>query len=362
MGRLAKFGIVRGKTVPVEGLLRASTPRVLDAFSRDCLACFGFARIAEKVLENEELSSDDIEVLITKASMTVLMKLVELRGRVAGQADDRQDREDGEMRVDPVVALPLAEWLEREPPDDVCRRAVQLLQTTPYHGLQVAVEFADFGRLDGLWPDLLAAIRGCRGDLTLIGPSVERIISWLSLHESTKNRSLRAYRLERILAQLKQLGFQRLRESSYRGSLRPMRAVGFPGDVLTRLDRFPTPSLYARELFKLNKLTQTHPVVETWCPGILAERRQHPLRHSGLDFAVMRALAVGTIALSRVPQRRACAGYLSLKAVQMFGLAGATGPLQGAVDEESARRLGLHLYEPLRRAVTGHGAAAPEGE
>jgi len=55
------------------------------------------------------------------------------------------------------------------------------------------------------------------------------------------------------LSQLRDVGFVKIRESSYRGVLKLVHGVGFPNSLMTRLDRYSTSSLLARELYKLNK-------------------------------------------------------------------------------------------------------------
>jgi len=157
MGRLAKTGIVRGKRVPVEGLVTSSDGPVLDEFSRKCLGSFGFARIADKVLHGSDLTVDEIDILIAKASVPVLMKLTQIK-----------QPEEVELHAVPVTMLPLESWLDHDHPDTVCRRAIEHLQSIPYSDLRVVIELNDFSDLEHLWPEILTEIKKSRSDVTLI--------------------------------------------------------------------------------------------------------------------------------------------------------------------------------------------------
>ena len=74
---LAKFGIINGRKVPVSEIPTVEAPK-LDPFSKKALAKMGFQGIAEKILVGARLSDGDLNKLLEKAGIPVLMKLVRL--------------------------------------------------------------------------------------------------------------------------------------------------------------------------------------------------------------------------------------------------------------------------------------------
>jgi hypothetical protein len=74
---LARFGIINGRKVPVSEIPTVEAPK-LDSFSKKALAKMGFQGIAERTLTGARLTDGDINKLLEKAGVPVLMKLVRL--------------------------------------------------------------------------------------------------------------------------------------------------------------------------------------------------------------------------------------------------------------------------------------------
>lgn len=341
MGTLAKRGIIRGRSVPVEGLLNDSK-LCSERFTKSTLAAFGFSQILEKILTKTPFEVEEIELLLTKAPLSVLMKLSAL-----ASVDETPI-----FQIVPALHLPLESWMGLGGFSYVEKKIATIFSGKLYNGLNVFSDISDFSDLMGMWRDVIAKIKEEREDLVLVGPSVDQINSWLMLHESSSDRDLRSDRLKNVLLQLKQLQFDRLRETTYRSAIPILKECGFSVDLYTRLDRFRTIPLFARELHQLNKGVADG-VIDSWCVGESFNASQKVAESVDYDLFIMRGLAVGSIVLQGLSERGISGSYPSLSSLGMFKFFGFNSKIYGAVDIESVEALHLPSYIDLLTVFGG---------
>jgi hypothetical protein len=199
-----------------------------------------------------------------------------------------------------------------------------------------------------------------RPDLVFVGPTVDELIAWALAIPSRDPLGLtRNPQFEEILAYIKNLGLHRLRPCSVLEVAPSVKAAGFPLSMLTNLADFTTPAELAREIFRIHELSVSQQI-EVWVPGFESPQ---PAQRAGVERAIrehqlLRTLATGALALTRIPFYRASSRYFSLDALRMAARFGANDFGFGAVNAQSAKLLQIEPIETLQRALQEKAAEA----
>ncbi len=329
MSKLAKRGINWGRIVPVDNV---ETGQEGSTFSKEAFAAFGYSEITDKILGAEELTVDEIELLISNMPLSVLLKLSSIL----------QGKKNPKPTLEAALYLPVAKWEEEGGVKLLSDNLVKRVPKKPNSKLNISFDLNDFSCLEAFWPEVIAVVKGMQPKATLIAPSVDEVINWLTLNESTNDRELRTERLACILDQFKALGFTTVKETSYRHSLREVFKVGFSGNIFTSLDYFGSPTLLARELDKIRRFSK-HERIDSWGVGCSMENVP-----ANLVMMQLRTLACGSITFNKIKKRTMKAA--SHLPYELSAAAGQTGAVLGALDQESAAALQLPLYDDLKRS------------
>jgi len=330
MGTLAKRGIIQGRSVPiVEGAAG------LGGFDKSILESVGYAELAEKIISDADLSVDEIEFLLVNVPLSVLIKLVSL---VPASKD---------LHVSPVISLPLDIWMEMGGNDFLQKRIESTLNRLSYRELKVILRFRDFFDLCANWSEVLQAIKDIKENVTFIGPSVDLVSSWLIKHENYDEREFRAGRLVNILSEFKKLEINILEPTAYRDSMSLLKSLGLQSSLHTRFERLGTPTLFARELFQINRSAAQDGGWISWKVG----GELVPPNQSAYDMFVMRSLAVAALVLKNVKCKGLYGVYPSLRTLPMLRYVGLSGEVYGACNAETAQELSLYRYEDLTQAI-----------
>lgn len=344
MGSLAKIGIASGKLVPVAEVPGHAASPTLSDFSRTCLSRFGFARIADRVCDGAALNVRDVEMLLSKASLPVLMKLVEIKHREGSCAAPL-----------PLVMLPWSSWTARYDSTRILELSQGLLRGIRHKQLRVVIDELDYAKLDGELFSVLREISSCRPGMTLVGPSVDDVVSWVisaAEHESGLKK------FENLLHKLRDAGLGRLMPASMVDLLKTVHEAGFPASLVTNISEFSNPLELAKELLRVNEIAQQQPI-DVWVPGYQVSRASSPtLSRAALNYQLLRVLAVGSLCLDAVPHRRASTRYFNVDALQFARFCGANDYGFGAVNELTARAMRLEKLDRLKKAVRPVAAAS----
>ncbi|MCB9030586.1 MAG: hypothetical protein H6619_06000 [Deltaproteobacteria bacterium] len=335
---LARYAIINGKKVLLDSPAPKSQSdgRTLDKFSSSMLSQFGFLRIAQKVERADELTQEDIELLLSKAGMPVLMKLVSLQPKI---------REISVVR--PAVILPISLWSSLGATyEEIAEESMNLLKGIPYDEVQVAIDEIDHSKLSFGLGALFIKLSQCREGITLVGPSVE------SLQNSEPGRlASRAHRLGQKLLELRGYGFKRLRASSDEESLQICHELGFSTSLVTYADDYPVLRYLAQELIKINSLAKQSGVLEVWSPGLRYLSNNDWVHRKILDYQLLRILAVSSLCLTNVPFIRASSRNFSLATLHLAPYFGANDLGFGAFDSITEQQLQLQPMKKLERVV-----------
>lgn len=337
MGSIAKLGIVSGKLVPISDVPGHRAPAPLTEFSRACLSRFGFARIADRIADGLSLGVRDVEMLLSKASLPVLMKLVEIRHGA-----------DECVEPLPLVVLPLSTWVSRYCPTQILELSQGLLRSIGHKQLRVVIDEIDYSKLDGELFAVLREISTCRPGVTLVGPSVDDVVSWV-VSAASRGDDRELGKFEKLLHRLREAGVGRLQPSSVVDVLKTVREAGFPASLVTNVTEFTSALDLSKELLRVNDIAKQQPI-DVWVPGYSAGAVSASSR-SSMDFRLLRVLAVGTLCMDAVPYRRASTRFFSVNAIQFSRFCGANDFGFGAVNEITAQAMHLEKLERLREAI-----------
>lgn len=338
MGKIAKIGIRGGKRVPSGSVDSTDTksPDPLDPFTRRCLRSYGFLSQAERLLGGRQLTFDDTVLLLTRAPLPVLLKLVSMTVPLFKRA----------APPIPVIVAPLEQWLQKNAPHQVLVKASSLLKKHKLERVHVHVPITDFFALDLLLIELLSELRSQHPTLQLVGPPLPEIVDWVQQSESSQKSVIRRHRLETILSQLKNAGFDELGASAIPGQLRLLSRFELNCGVLTELGGFHTPESLARHFMRFLQASERFGAVSYWMIDVRHPSKVEGLMGAGQDMRVLRALAVGTLLLKHIPNRFFGNGALSEEATGIGKLLGAAGSPRIALDKRTQRT--LHLPLPSR--------------
>ena len=311
MGRVASRGIAFGKIVPVDGLIESPEINSIDGFSGLLLRRFGFDAIGKKIADQKPLTFEEIRMLYTDAPMSVLMKLVQLRGATPV-----------EKSLLPMVAQSFEDWLTGA--DDLSEAREQLENVHCF--------------ISEIDPDaILSMSRSEVARINLRYPGGQFVADSAEVLYAAVGES--RYYFEELLQKLRGLGFARMLPTQELDLCRSLYEAGFPVEIATDISYLASPEMFAEEYFRLNMQCQSEKV-EVWEPITL----QKGSESVGMHFKLLRALALGTLCI-RVPRRRASSAYFSPAAFDLVGLFGANEFGYAALDESSERALSLGRYD-----------------
>lgn len=343
MGALARLGIRNGKKVPLADLPAVGRAQQLSPFVRACFGRYGFARVAERILDRHPLSSKDIEALLVRAPLPVLMKLVELKG-VPENVRSPQ----------PLLVLPLSTWVAESGAEDAREKADKMIAQFAAVQPRIVLDLLSASESHFAVMSVAGSLMQKNAQHVFVGPTVDELISWvLAMPSRDPQGRLKTPQLEEVLSEIKRLGLHRLRPCSVVEVAPTVQAAGFPLSILTNLLEFESSGDLARELFRVHELSLEQSL-EVWMPGF---ETRDPRPRAGAERAVreqqlLRLLAVGALTLSKVPFFRASSRYFSIDALRMASRFGANDFGFGAVNVLSARLLKIESYDTLRKVLT----------
>jgi len=333
VGNLARFGIVGGAKVAVRDLGCLPVPIHNNDFSDNALRSLGFEPIQRKIEAGARLNAGEIEALIERAPLSVLMKLVEI-GRQATP----------HVEPSPIVTVSLAAGALNDGLD--CLRRIE------HPSIEVLLEGVELDTLgDGL-EEQVKTVAGCRPGLTIVGPAAEDILSWLHAHER-RSRVLHDLTLSDVVGRLRGAGMDRLRACRDVAALAALSSTGFRQSFCSALDTLATPRELAEHLQAIDTLSRQDGCLSVWFPGFSRACRTFPHAGAALDLLMLRMLALGTVCLPKVPRRRASSRYLSLEGFAVAHLCGANDFGFGALDDTTEDILQLKKLGALREARPG---------
>lgn len=344
MGKVARLGIFGGMKIPLEGLPGVESIE-LSPFARKNLGRYGLARIAERLLERVPLSTQDIESLFSNAPLPVLMKLVEYCRPV--QVRDPE----------PLLVLPVRDWLKRHAPTDIVELSVNKLRKIAYSRLNVVID-AGGHKEESVDSALLGDVAAtCAGhNVTWLRGDDFASLLLASRHAQDK-ASPENSNLEQIVGDLQARQIDPYQPGAQSALVQAYAQRGLPASVFTNLAAFKSSASLARELFRLHELSLDC-AIEIWVPSYeIKIKRQEPAHLKGArDYQLLRLMAVGALALPRIPYRNASTRYFSLDAIPLARLCGANDLGFGAVDELSAKVMRIQPLERLKRSLEqSHG-------
>jgi hypothetical protein len=271
------------------------------------------------------------------------MKLVEIK-----------HQEEECQAPQPLVMLPLSSWTSRYDSDKVVELSQDLLKGIRHKQLRVVIDELDFEKLDHELFVLLREISSCRPGMTLVGPSVDDVVSWVVSGASEKRQG---ERFEDLLQKMRRAGLGRLMPASMVDVLKSVRDAGFPASLVTNISEYGSPLELAKELLRVNDISREQPI-DVWVPAYdYGMKARSSTQNPALDFQLLRVLAVGTLCLNAIPYRRASTRYFSMDAIEFSRYCGANDFGFGAVNELTARTMHLERLERLKRAVKPARAA-----
>ncbi|MCB0338088.1 MAG: hypothetical protein KDD53_00720 [Bdellovibrionales bacterium] len=338
---LAKFGISGGRKIETHQLIDTGAPTTLDRFSAGVLSRFGFLGIAQKIVEKAPLSVDDIYLLMAKAGIPVLMKLVSLKPRNIAP-----------LELTPIIVLPLRRWMElKNCLADMLAVITSLVSDIDHRRVHLV-----FDELHPTWlrqgvGRLIQEINLCRDNVNIIGPRIDELLSWVRDEYPSASYSEQMERIAEVLVEMRQIGISQLRSSANDEALELTHKSGFRNSLVTDLSKFPGPSSLAQELFRVNERARIKKDIDIWGPGFQVESRYNPYDHPARELTLLRLLAVGSISLTHVEIILAQSRYFSLEAMHLAPHLGANDLGCGAITDSTQDALSLQPYAILEKAL-----------
>jgi hypothetical protein len=354
MGTVARTGIAGGRKIAANALLfnkrLAAASGSDDGFpSRELLDSRSEELCAQ--MKAEQLPTRaDVEFLLEEASLPALLYLVsKSRGTTRTPLLPR-----------PLMVLPLQEWTESAGVQAARDRAVQGLRELPFADLDVSVDTTDLASFERTL-EIVRYLSLRRPGVRFVGPSVEKIVEWISpeplkigRHGTKGPAAAHLKRLSAVLFAMREAGFYRLRFSTDLDYLQRfevfdrMEEAGITSVVGTPVDlQGGTPDI-ATHLLRLRELSDREQQIRVWVPIVLDERRSPSEPFDPLiEMKVLRLLAAGALCLPNVLVRRVSSVYLSLAGMNIARLFGANDLGYGAVDDVTASVMHITPYHEL---------------
>ncbi len=346
MGKLAKTAILGGKKVDI---LKATTSRSnhqLDDVIARVLKKSGFSVIAKKIIGNEDLSLKEIEFLLSSASLTILFKLNEMKST-----------EDKQPIVYPVYYIPAEDLLLRYDVDEIPDLLVNRFGESLNKKSILYFSIKDFSDIDQVWGEIVSTLKLKYPEALFYGPSLEIAHKWLSYNYRESSSSVAFKRLVTLASKLKKIGFDALGANSFVKLSSVGVAANFENFHCTKLETFPTPRLFAKELFKLSKISQEKNTIDEWSVGLLSKTGEKVARilnikDASLQYAILRAFLVGKLCLPNVQKKSIYSRYLSLETIRYLKFLGVNHAIYTSADEVTSLSLGLPDYNLILQEIS----------
>jgi hypothetical protein len=332
MGRLATFGIIGGKRAPVDELVSRGE---LDRFAQKVFEQHRVLEIAEKVRDGEPLNIRDFTRLLRRASIPILLKLVEVRGRRPFYAPT------------PAVLLPFSHWAEQYGVAESIDRSRWFLEQVETDELRVVLDAVHTLHMKDTFLEAMGKILDVRPGLTLVGPSAEELVHRVTVEEGKRDFThVRAVRFVQLLSELRESGVTGLRPASTTNLMKFVNLAGFQPLLTTPVDGYGYAEHLAETLHEINRQSGEQQIIRAWAPCIKRSLASS-VSQSARDMVLLRALAVGAIGLMNVPCIRASSRFFSLDALKVATLFGANDAGVGAANNETASQLLLLPFKTL---------------
>ncbi|RMD85235.1 MAG: hypothetical protein D6808_05655 [Candidatus Dadabacteria bacterium] len=337
---LAKYGIINGKKVRLNAIESHNWEKGdLSVFSKNMLSRLGFLRIAEKVSQGKLLSRDEISLLIRKAGLPVLLKLVKISRRY-DSADHIKNK-----GVIPALVMNVSNIMNDRSRLDAFELAfTEYVRAIPYAQVHIAIEGLDVRRIDHKIQSMLKRVSLCRDGIALVGPNIEDMFneegysSYLELREA--------------LELLRECGFKRLRTTVDKYALALCHECGFETSLVTLIDAYGNFHSLADEIILIRDLTSKKKIIDVWGPGYSEEIRSNPALRQFFDIYLLRLLAIGSICLTDIPVIRATSKYFSLASFSVALDFGANDLGYGALTGNAKKLLKLRALVELEEVAT----------
>lgn len=317
---------------------------LLGALPARALHRAGFLAVAERVAAGDFLTDDDVRALAARATPPVLMKLVEL-------AQARDPLRPRLPKVRPVVLLEFAALLEagdhRQALEEARVRLEEARRAAPgelYAAIDRWTGKFDLHKLLALLRELFEGEQS--GSARLLGPSTAEVRSLLN-QQSSRDKSCS---LPDLLDLLRGVGVNHVEGGSDLAIHREALALGFSVSIGTRLEE---PTRVQAEGAGGNQA----PLCRTFVEELLAVRRDLSASSKitcwfpwSLDVSgtqLLRAIALGRLALRSVPRIRAPLSLLGTKMAHAALQFGANDIGFAAVDGKTASLLEVVLLSEL---------------
>lgn len=335
MSKLAKFGIMGGRAVPVEGLMQAVNQREqMPEYLQCSFDAFGLVEIAQKVSEGKQLNSSELLALLDHCPLAALMKLVELHGSGFGR-----------LNIEPAIYLPLEEWIRTDDIDGALDQALERLSCAPDRQIWIFTDLIDFSDLESEWPELLFELKREFPEAKIIAPPVGVLLKWINYHRRIRKESDVESNLKSILELLSKIGFYGLAESTFRTSIGCVKSTGFDVSVLTRLDRNIGSESIIKEFDRVSELARIVEGDLSWSVGVPTHKGRDRFYGGSLDITVMRVMAVGVLAMPNVKVRRVYSRFLQYETFGLISKFGANERAFASIDRETSERFGWPLLD-----------------
>ncbi len=352
MGNVARMGIMGGKPVN----LASFDPYDRNVLSEDLLwrtlERAGVKLIAEHISRGDTLTEGEIEHLLRHVELPVLMKLTELAHFRAEMTPQKLNNHTSALIPIYVVSnryshLSGSKELQTE---DLYAELEKYYQPGLhlYFGDIRIESFSDEGQ------SIYAKVKERFPGVIPVAPSFESIQRKLQTRYENESEEELLRKLLGFLEELKNEGFDTLHSVSSLDAFQLLCDRGISSVYRYTLDADAPIEEHIHHLFKLKNLV-TKNVLCGWeiSPGGLKKRNKVFLESDALRF-----LAVGCLTLRNVDWHILSSQFFSVEALQLSWRLGANCLGYGAVDENTARVLGIEMFQTLE-SLFGSDAGTP---
>lgn len=316
----------------------------LGASVRRTIGRFGFLRIAQKIEQSLPLELDDVELLIARAGLPVLMQLQLLRPRV--------------FRARTAIPLLLlSESLSKQLLTSTSAQdgIAEQLRSMSYPEIHIMFQTNAPAQLAEKVAPIIERLSKVRPGLTFLAPRLEDLIAAVCASRPISFAKGYDKQIETTLSQLRQVGFQVLNSARVRQELTLLGEMGFRTTVYTDLYDYLSTRELAEELLSVANLFQSSNsrrlTIEVWGAALRRYSYASLPEDAVRDFQLLRILAVGSLVLPLVPAIRASSRYFSLQALTLAQYCGANDLGYAALDEFTAAALNIESIKTIQEAL-----------
>jgi hypothetical protein len=332
MGVLAKKGIFNGRKVPVEGMRTVAPQQLaLSMLSRELLANAGLERVTDKIIMKEDLTPKDVELLWKSASLSALMKLVQLKYTNLAP-----------LTYVPVLYVQVDEILKATTPKQALSKISEKIDHYGSEQLRLWLSIRGFLEPSKEAYEFIALLHQKYPSVRLIAPSCSRIIAEIAAQSRVAPGITSGSPAAAVIQQLSEIGIYRLAESGCKEALVECHRLNMPNHIVSRVTRLDS-TAFIKEIFILRALNKKEEVVSSWSPGL----EDFVVLNPSKEFLVMKTLALGSLVLDNIPQRRLNSRALSLATLHLAPQLGSNTFIHAALDQRTSSALNLHLVDNL---------------